>query len=578
MRHLNEKENLLGKLDIYPSAGLLLRVLFDLSAANIGMFMGSIITMLVWMLRWPTVSQTFFWEFFQKTWFANIPLLTAACFFGFIVSGLYGVSKKDGYRKILAIGGRAIVAAFLVHTLLIYAAGFTLSRTMFVSGWFFIALLILASRLSRSYFFKTYRLLPLKTYNPDLEKIVQDLTILTQQQGWVPPEGLPDKAAWPHFEDDEVLSAAAVLRSGKINQWTGREVEKFQQDFAEACGVKYAVALANGSVALELALRAYGIGPGDEVVATPRTFIASASCAVLQGAMPVFADVDRDSQNITAETIRKVLSPRTKAVVVVHLAGWPCEMEAIMALATERGLIVIEDCAQAHGAKYRDRPVGSFGQAAAYSFCQDKIMTTGGEGGMLLTNDDKVWEAAWAFKDHGKSYDSVYHREHPPGFRWLHDGFGTNWRMTEMQAAIGRVQLRKLPDWVERRRRNAAVLEERFAELAALRVTRPGPEIYHSYYKYYVFVRPEGLKPGWDRDRIMNEVVRRGIPCFTGSCSEIYLEKAFEGNGLRPVARLPVARELGETSLMFLVHPTLTPTDMAAVADAVEKVMMEASR
>ena len=563
---------------MYPSASLTLRLAFDLAAANIGMFMGSIITMMIWMLRWPTVSQTFFWDFFRHTWFENIPLLSLACLFGFTISGLYGVTKRDDYKRIIFIVGRSVLAAFLVHTLLIYVSRFTLSRTMFVSGWLFITMVILASRLSRSYFFKTYRLLPLKTYNPGLEKIVQDLTILTQQQGWVPPEGLPDKAAWPHFEDDEVLSAAAVLRSGKINQWTGKEVEKFQQDFAEACGVKHSVALANGSVALELALRAYGIGPGDEVVATPRTFIASASCAVLQGATPVFADVDRVSQNITAETIRSVLSPRTKAVVVVHLAGWPCEMEAIMALAAARGLIVIEDCAQAHGAKYRGCPVGSFGHAAAYSFCQDKIMTTGGEGGMLLTNDDKVWEAAWAFKDHGKSYDSVYHREHLPGFRWLHDGFGTNWRMTEMQAAIGRVQLRKLPDWVEKRRRNAAVLEERFVGLTALRVTRPGPEIYHSYYKYYVFVRPELLKPGWDRDRIMNEVVRRGIPCFTGSCSEIYLEKAFEGNGLRPAGRLPVARELGETSLMFLVHPTLAPTDMAAVADTVEKVMLEATQ
>jgi dTDP-4-amino-4,6-dideoxygalactose transaminase len=574
---LIDKKDIIKKFNVYPSASLLLRLLFDLAAANIGMFMGSIITMMVWMYHWPTIPQTFFWEFFQKTWFANIPLLSLACFFGFIGSGLYGVTKKDDYKKIITIVGWSVLAAFLIHTLLIYATGFKLSRTMFASGWLFITLLILVSRLSRSYFFKTYRLVPLSAYGTSLEKIVQDLTILTQQQGWVPPEGLPDKAAWPYFEDDEVLSAAAVLRSGKINQWTGKEVEKFQEEFAAACGVKHAIALANGSVALELILRVYGIGPGDEVVITPRTFIASASCAVLQGATPVFADVDRDSQNMTVEMIRKVLSPRTKAIIAVHLAGWPCEIEAIMALAAERNLIVIEDCAQAHGAKYKDRPVGSFGHAAAYSFCQDKIMTTGGEGGLLLTNDDKIWAAAWAFKDHGKNYDSVYHKEHPPGFRWLHDSFGTNWRMTEMQAAIGRVQLRKLQDWVEKRRRNAAVLAERFAGLAALRVTRPAPEIYHSYYKYYVFIKPERLKPGWDRDRIMNEVVRRGIPCFSGSCSEIYLEKAFAESGLQPAKRLPVAKELGETSLMFLVHPTLTTTDMTAVADAVEKVMTEAS-
>jgi dTDP-4-amino-4,6-dideoxygalactose transaminase len=570
------KDKIIKKFDVYSSTSLLLRLLFDIAMANIGMFMGSIITMMVWMYRWPMTPQTFFWDMFQQTWFANIPLLSLACLFGFTVFGLYGVSRKDDYKKIIVIAGRSVLAAFFVHTMLIYAADFNLSRTMFVSGWFFIVLLIFISRLSRSYFFKTYRLLPLKAYNPSLEKIVRDLTILTQQQGWVPPEGLPRKAAWPYFADDEILSAAAVLRSGKINQWTGKEVEKFQEDFAVACGVKHAIALANGTVALELALRAYLIGPGDEVVATPRTFIASASCAVLQGATPIFADVDRDSQNITAETIRKALSPRTKAIIAVHLAGWPCEMEAIMALASERNLIVIEDCAQAHGAKYKDRPVGSFGHVAAYSFCQDKIMTTGGEGGMLLTNDDKIWASAWAFKDHGKNYESVYHKEHPPGLRWLHDSFGTNWRMTEMQAAIGRVQLRKLPDWVEKRRRNAAVLMERFAELAALRVTSPSPEIYHSYYKYYVFVRPERLKPGWDRDRIMNEVVRQGVPCFTGSCSEIYLEKAFEESSLQPAERLSMARELGETSLMFLVHPTLTEKDMEAVVAAVRKVMKEA--
>lgn len=555
----------------------MLRLFFDLAAVNIGMFMGSFITMMVWMNRWPMMSPSFFWEYFKDTWFANIPLLSLACFFAFAITGLYGVTKKDKYNKIIVVVGCSIVAAFLVHSLLIYFASFKLSRTMFVSGWFFITLLILASRLWRSYFFKTYRVEPLSAYSASLEKIFQDLSILSQQEGWVPPEGLPAKAAWPYFADDEVLSAASVLRSGKINQWTGKEVDKFQEEFAQACGVKYVIALANGTVALELAVRAYGIGPGDEVVATPRTFIASVSCAALQGATPVFADVDRVSQNMSVESIQKVLSPRTKVIIAVHLAGWPCDMKAIMALAEERNLIVIEDCAQAHGAKYNGQPVGSFGHAAAYSFCQDKIMTTGGEGGLLLTNNEKIWAAAWAFKDHGKSYNSVYHKEYPPGFRWLHDDFGTNWRMTEMQAAIGRVQLRKLPEWVEKRRRNAAVLTERFSGLAALRVTRPTPEIYHSYYKYYVFVRPERLKPGWDRDRIMNEIVCRGIPCFSGSCSEIYLEKAFERNGLRPTERLPVARELGEMSLMFLVHPTLTTSDMMVAADVVEKVMMEAS-
>ncbi len=205
-------------------------------------------------------------------------------------------------------------------------------------------------------------------------------------------------------------------------------------------------------------------------------------------------------------------------------------------------------------------------------------MTTGGEGGMLTLNHQELWAKAWAFKDHGKSYDAVYNRLHPAGFRWLHESFGTNWRLTEMQSAIGRVQLRKLPTWVKVRRQHAAILTDHFSRVPALRVTVPPDNVEHSYYKYYVFVRPERLKTGWNRDRIMNAIVAEGIPCFTGSCSEIYLEKAFDIEGLRPMTRLPVAKELGETSLMFLVHPTLKKQNMEDTCQAVEKVMKAASR
>lgn len=385
-------------------------------------------------------------------------------------------------------------------------------------------------------------------------------------------------APWPHFEADEVGAAAAVLRSGRVNYWTGEEGRRFEREFAAFVGCEYAVALANGTVALESALWALGVGPGDEVIVPSRTFIASASCAVMRGARPVVADVDPVSQNLTAETATAALTARTRAIIAVHLAGWPCAMDPILALARERGVCVIEDCAQAHGATYRGRPVGSFGDAAAFSFCQDKIMTTGGEGGMLTTNRREVWEKAWSYKDHGKDYGAVYHREHPPGFRWLHESFGTNWRMTEMQAALGRVQLQKLPAWVAKRRRNAAVLSERFSRLPALRVTAPPEDVGHAYYKYYTFVRPEALKDGWDRDRVMLAVKAEGIPCFVGSCSEIYLEKAFAQAGLGPAARLPVAQELGETSLMFLVHPTLSEADMEDTARAVEKVLRAATQ
>lgn len=387
-------------------------------------------------------------------------------------------------------------------------------------------------------------------------------------------------AAWPRFDHDEIAAVNSVLASGKVNYWTGDQGKSFEREFARFAGCEYAIALANGTMALELALHALGIGPGDEVVVTCRTFIASASCVVMRGAKPVMADVDPVSQNVTVETIRASLTPKTRAIIAVHLAGWPCDMDPIMELAAERGLKVIEDCAQAHGATYKGRPVGSLGHAAAFSFCQDKILSTGGEGGMLTTSDRSLWEKAWAFKDHGKSYDAVYNRVHPEGngFRWLHESFGTNWRLTEMQSAIGRLQLEKLPAWVAARREHASMLNWRFSAIPALRVTVPGVHFGHAYYKHYAFVRPELLRQGWNRDRIMAALNAEGIPCFSGSCSEIYREKAFERSGFGPAEPMPVARTLGETSLMFLVHPTLQRKEMEDTCRAVAKVFRAASR
>jgi dTDP-4-amino-4,6-dideoxygalactose transaminase len=383
-------------------------------------------------------------------------------------------------------------------------------------------------------------------------------------------------APWPYFEADEIEAAASVLRSAKVNYWTGQEGRLFETEFARSVGAQYAVCVANGTVALELALQALGIGRGDEVITSSRTFIASASCSVMRGAHPVCADVDPDSQNITAETIRRAITPRTRAIIAVHLAGWPCDMDEIMRLAAEHDLRVIEDCAQAQGAMYKGRPVGSLGDVAAFSFCQDKIMTTGGEGGMLTTNDPEIWERAWSFKDHGKSYDAVYNRQHEEGFRWLHESFGTNWRMTEMQAALGRVALRKVPRWVETRRRHASALTEALSGVPGLRIPTVPDSAHHAYYKFYAFLRPEMLRDGWDRNAIMRAINDGGVPCFVGSCSEIYLEKAFVAR--RRHASLPVAKSLGETSLMFLVHPTLSDENIAFTYQTVEKVMAKASK
>lgn len=378
---------------------------------------------------------------------------------------------------------------------------------------------------------------------------------------------------WPCFTEEEANAVRDVILSNKVNYWTGQECREFEVEFAAWAGTEHAVALTNGTVALDVALKALGIGAGDEVVVTSRTFLASVSSIVNSGAIPVFADVDRESQNITSETIRTVLTSRTRAIICVHLAGWPCDMDSIMELAVEHDLKVIEDCAQAHGAHYKGRPVGSIGHVGAWSFCQDKIMSTGGEGGMVTTNDRELWLRMWSYKDHGKSWDAVYERQHPPGFRWLHESFGTNWRMTETQGVLGRIQLRRMTEWHALRIANAEHIWSTAARVSGLRVPNIPNYMQHAAYKCYVFVEPSALREGWSRDRIMDEIILRGVPCFSGSCSEVYLEKAFDNTHWRPVEPLMNARELGETSLMFLVHPTLSVAEISKTCAVLVEVM-----
>ncbi|CAN6959976.1 dTDP-4-amino-4,6-dideoxygalactose transaminase [Psychrobacter okhotskensis] len=385
---------------------------------------------------------------------------------------------------------------------------------------------------------------------------------------------------WPSFTQAEADAVSQVLLSNKVNYWTGQECRQFEQEFADWSDSEYAIAMGNGTLALDVALQAFDIGAGDEVIVTPRTFIASISSVINAGATPVFADVDEATGNITPESIAAVLTDKTKGIVCVHLAGWPCDMDGIMALANKHNLYVIEDCAQAHGATYKGRSVGSIGHIGAWSFCQDKIMTTGGEGGMVTTNDEQLWRKMWAYKDHGKSYAAVYETEHPPGYRWLHESFGTNWRMTEMQGVIGRIQLERMSDWTAKRTANAqAILDacagweaKGYLSVPRLEETPEFSDSKHAYYKLYVYVQPDNLPDGWSRDRIIQEINDQGVPCFSGSASEVYLEKAFDHTGLRPASRLPVAKQLGETSLMFLVHPTLTAAEIEQTVQAIDNV------
>lgn len=378
---------------------------------------------------------------------------------------------------------------------------------------------------------------------------------------------------WPSFTQEEADAVSKVLLSNKVNYWTGQECREFEKEFATFAGTQYAVALANGTVALDVALKALNIGAGDDVIVTSRTFLASASSIVTAGANPIFADVELDSQNISARTIEAVLTPNTKAIICVHLAGWMCDMDPIMQLAAERGLYVIEDCAQAHGAQYKGKPAGSIGHISAWSFCQDKIMTTGGEGGMVTTNDEVLWKKMWSYKDHGKNFDSIYNKQHPPGFRWLHDSFGTNWRMMEMQAVIGRIQLKKMTEWTEVRNQNMQRIYSAFEKAPYITVFQPSNDYIHAAYKCYVQVNVDQLPEGWSRDRIMNEIVELGVPCFSGSCSEVYLEHAFDNTPWRPTQRLQNAQKLGESSLMFLVHPTLSEDSISQTISAIEQVL-----
>ena len=375
---------------------------------------------------------------------------------------------------------------------------------------------------------------------------------------------------WPSFTKEEADKVHEVIISNRVNYWTGSECREFEKEFATWSDSKYAIALGNGTLALDVAFKSLNVAKGDEVIVTSRSFIASISSIVNAGATPVFADVDLSSQNITPGNIRSVITNKTKAIVCVHLAGWPCDMNEIMAIAKEYGLYVIEDCAQAHGAKYKGKPVGSIGHIGCWSFCQDKIMTTGGEGGMVATNDESLWRKMWAYKDHGKSYEAVYEREHPEGYRWLHESFGTNWRMTEIQAAIGRIQLKRMPLWHKRRLSNACNIWNVARQCEILRVPVIPDFIKHAAYKCYVFVKGGALL----RDEMIKEINKKGVPCFSGSCSEVYLEKAFDNTGFRPKERLSAAKELGETSLAFLVHPTLTESEIKKTCDVLKEVAL----
>jgi dTDP-4-amino-4,6-dideoxygalactose transaminase len=386
---------------------------------------------------------------------------------------------------------------------------------------------------------------------------------------------------WPRYAADEIQAAVRVLASGRVNSLVhGDECRSFEHEFAEYIGMPHALSLANGTVALELAFRALGVGAGDEVIVPARSFFASASAVVAAGAVPIFADILGDSHNIDPADVARLISPRTRAILCVHLAGWPCDMAALSQIARDNGLWLVEDCAQAHGAAIDGRKAGSFGDAAAFSFCTDKIMSTGGEGGILLLRDEAVMRRAWAYKDHGKSLEKM--GQGSLGFRYVHDSFGTNWRMTEMQAAIGRVQLRKLPVWLERRRSNAEALRQLLRGHPLVQVPDVPPEIEHACYRLYVMLDTAGFAPGTGRADVLAAMLGTGINAGTGCCPDMSREQAVLDSSHPNRRPLPVAADIGERSLMLPVDHLLGRRHMQFVAstlmEALDAVMPASGR
>jgi len=377
---------------------------------------------------------------------------------------------------------------------------------------------------------------------------------------------------WPYFWEEEKKAVLEVLDSGKVNYWTGTKCREFEKKFAEYLGVKYAVAVNSGTSALHVALAAAGIGAGDEVIVPPLTFIATATSVLQQLAIPVFADVEWETHNLDPDAVRKAITPRTKAIIPVHLSGHPAEMDEIMEIAEEHDLIVIEDCAQAHGAEYKGRKVGTFGHINAFSFCQDKIFTTGGEGGMVVTNDEEYYRIAREFALYAGAGGRL----------------GFNYRMTEMQAAIGLVMLERLDKFVEKRRENARYLTEHLSSLDGIRTPTERPYVKHVYYRYVCTLDLSKFKVS--KDQFIKAVAAEGVPIQPHTTSELYLDPTFQkqlGYGRSqcpfkcPLYKgklnyrenlCPTAQRIGREAFRLLVHPTIEKEDLDDVIAAIKKV------
>jgi len=369
------------------------------------------------------------------------------------------------------------------------------------------------------------------------------------------------------YNQKQIELVSKVLKDNKTNYWTGKECKKFEKEFSNYHNVKYSITVSNGSVALEIALKALGLKKYDKIIVTPRSFVISASCVLNLGLRPIFSDVD-DNGNLHINGIKKVYNKNIKAIIIVHLNGLACDLDPILSFVKKNKIYLIEDCSQAHGAIYKYKKVGSFGDISTWSFCQDKIISTGGEGGMISTNNKKLFLKSWSLKDHGKNYESVLYKKNKTGFRWLHDGLGSNYRMTEMQAVIGREQLKSLDNQINKRNLIANLyingLKNYYLKYDLLKkpdfkcqqcptehVKTSCKLCKHAFYRLNLFINKKKI----NQIKLIKQLNKNKINCIVGVCPEIYMEKVFNKFDFKKSNRLSNAKYLGETSLVFTINP-----------------------
>jgi len=369
------------------------------------------------------------------------------------------------------------------------------------------------------------------------------------------------------YSKKSINKIKSILSSGKVNYWNGNEGKKFEREFSNYIGNKYSVAVSNGSVALEIALKTLGLKKKDQVIVSSRSFVISASCVLNLGLKPVFADVDHNG-NLNINTIKKAYNSNVKAIIIVHLNGLACDLQPIVKFVKKNKIFLIEDCSQAHGAVYQNKKVGSFGDISTWSFCTDKIISTGGEGGLISTNKKKLWLKSWSLKDHGKNYMSCFFKKHKTGFKWLHDNLGSNHRMTEIQAYLGREQLKTLDKNINIRNLIANLyldgLKNYYQKFDVL--IKPNfkcqscplkkniencNKCVHSFYRLNLFVNKKKI----NQIKLVELLNKKMIDCSIGACPEIYREKIFKKYKLSPKKRLSNAKLLGETSIVFPINP-----------------------